>query len=75
MYKKICTKAKLTKKEVISASKHFGKKRYQHRKECRYYHCPNCNMWHLTSKMEAFKPKEFQTSFTLDWKNLLNNQL
>lgn len=46
-----CSKRKFTKKEAEGALNQIEHHRKQHkyRKECRIYHCPECNKWHLTS--------------------------
>ena len=47
-----CEKRQLTKREAEGALKQIKhhRKQEKYRKECRIYHCPHCNMWHLTSK-------------------------
>lgn len=47
-----CDKRQLTKKDAETALKRIRhhRKKDKYRKECRMYHCPDCNMWHLTSK-------------------------
>jgi hypothetical protein len=47
-----CIKRRYTKKEAVTALNFIRENRYgrQYRKEMRYYHCPLCNNWHLTSK-------------------------
>lgn len=47
----MCNKIKYTKREANTALKSCRKfRRKQFRKEKRIYHCPDCNMWHLTSR-------------------------
>lgn len=49
----MCDKVKYDKKGAqtalnsITRQKH---KRWRKKKEVRYYHCPLCNGWHLTSR-------------------------
>jgi hypothetical protein len=46
-----CQKVKFGKKEVKTVLNYIRfnqNKRW--RKEVRYYHCPDCNHWHLTSR-------------------------
>jgi uncharacterized protein with PIN domain len=45
-------KHKYSKKEAQTALNRVKQKhrRHDYRKECRVYHCPRCNGWHLTSK-------------------------
>lgn len=47
-----CDKKQFTKLEAEGALKQarHHRKQEKYRKECRMYHCPDCNMWHLTSK-------------------------
>ena len=46
-----CEKRQLTKREAEGALKQAQshRKKHKYRKECRIYHCPECNKWHLTS--------------------------
>lgn len=47
----MCNKIKYTKREAQTALNFLFKKRnFKNRREKRIYHCPECNMWHLTSK-------------------------
>ena len=66
----ICQKKQYDKKGAQTALNNILRylKRFSRRKEIRYYHCPLCNTWHLTStdddyeklnieiKEELFKP-------------------
>ena len=47
-----CDKKQFTKREAEGAlnKAKIHPKQEGYRKECRMYHCPECNMWHLTSK-------------------------
>jgi len=47
----MCDKRKFTKKEAQTALNFLkGMRGKKARKEKRYYHCPDCNFWHLTKK-------------------------
>lgn len=49
----MCSKKKLTKIEaqtIINFTRQKARRYMKNRKECRYYQCPRCNWWHLTSK-------------------------
>lgn len=46
----MCNKKQFTKKEAQGALNNRRKLSDRFAKEKRYYHCPDCNMWHLTSK-------------------------
>ena len=54
----MCEKKRFSKREAIGAL-NYNKKRNvnrrfdrRFRREVRYYHCPECNYWHLTSKKD-----------------------
>ncbi len=49
-----CTKKKLRKSDAKSILAYNRKNHSDSRwrREIRYYHCPKCNMWHLTSISE-----------------------
>lgn len=72
----------MTKVEVATALKfldsHRGLKQFskKFRKEVRYYHCPLCNWWHLTSKNKEVSSKKEREIIIIHeerWKKLLNN--
>lgn len=49
----MCDKIKFSKREAQEAlNSILRNRRHKHRREQRYYHCPDCNHWHLTSKPE-----------------------
>ena len=51
----MCDKKQFSKREAqgaLNRNRHIkSKKGQKRRKEVRFYHCPECNMWHLTSKI------------------------
>jgi len=47
----MCTKIKYNKREAQTALNFLhSKRKFKCRREKRYYHCDDCNGWHLTSK-------------------------
>jgi hypothetical protein len=48
--KVICNKVRFNKREAQSALNILKDSNKPWRRESRYYHCPICNNWHLTSK-------------------------
>ncbi len=47
----MCNKIKYTKRDAQTALNFLlSVKHFKCRREKRIYHCPDCNMWHLTSK-------------------------
>jgi hypothetical protein len=57
---KDCNKRQFSKREAVTALKFIRENRYgkKYRKEMRYYHCPLCNNWHLTSREEGLYRSE-----------------
>lgn len=43
-----CNKIPFSKREANEALSYCKKNRRKFRREERIYHCPECNMWHLT---------------------------
>ena len=72
-----CDKIGYNKRDAQTALNNAIKQRkiYNHknRKECRLYHCNECNMWHLTAMdEEEYGEKEtLELSYKEEWKNLL----
>lgn len=55
-----------TKREALAILNFIKRSRgVKHRKEKRIYHCPNCNMWHLTSRMNL-GPKNILSIMAFD---------
>lgn len=47
----MCTKISYTKRDAQTALNFLlSVRNFKCRREKRIYHCPDCNMWHLTSK-------------------------
>lgn len=70
----MCSKVKFTKIEAASALNFAKKDGRKFRREQRYYHCPECNHWHLTSHelIEGKKVKEIELIEKERWEKLLN---
>lgn len=67
-----CEKKQLRKKEAEAILKHKPKAHHNRKKEVRYYHCPLCNMWHLTSKESGItKPEDLDVKEVDRWNKLL----
>ena len=47
----------MRKQEAMAILNHLPMKQY--RREKRYYHCPECNMWHLTSNEAGILKHDF----------------
>ena len=74
-----CEKKQLTKVDAINILNynfnHSKSKHKKHRKEIRYYHCPDCNMWHLTSKASGENKVIFFDIIEKErWEKLLINE-
>ena len=71
----MCSKVPFDKKGAISALNYNKKKNRQYRKEIRYYKCPECNMYHLTSKeVGETKPAPLEIVHLDKWNKLINGQ-
>ena len=75
-----CTKQKLTKIEAITLLNFINsgkvnrfRRQGKYRRETRYYHCPFCNSWHLTSRKDEDKGKEVDITLVKinEWKKLI----
>jgi hypothetical protein len=66
-----CEKKQLKKKEAEAILKHKQKAPHHRKKEVRYYHCPICNWWHLTSKETTGGVHELDVKEVDRWKELL----
>jgi hypothetical protein len=71
-----CQKTKFGKKQVKTVLNYIRfnqSKRW--RKEVRYYQCPDCNHWHLTSWDDYDEePLDIQIDYS-KWEKLLNQSL
>jgi hypothetical protein len=67
-----CKKIQFTKIEAKSILNHNRKSHFNKkwRKEVRYYHCPECNMWHLTSREEYGEQIDIKIDYT-EWEKYL----
>lgn len=69
----MCNKVPFDKKGAISALNHNKRHNRQYRKEIRYYRCPDCNMYHLTSKANgSTKKSDIDLTYTDKWNSLIN---
>lgn len=67
----VCRKEKFDKKSALTALNHCKKENKKYRKECRYYLCPSCNLYHLTSEKEYNKIEEFPLKLKEEWLKLM----
>lgn len=72
----MCNKVSLTLKEAREALKITKGCHKQYRKEQRYYHCGDCNTWHLTSMPAKVPPQKSDVNLKYpdQWKNLLHEK-
>ena len=76
MEKIICNKVRFNKREAKSALNLLKDSNKPWRRECRYYHCPICNNWHLTSKDKDYnKVKEIKLLNEDQWLRLLRKDI
>jgi len=76
MEKIICNKVRFNKKEAKSALNLLKDSNKPWRRESRYYHCPICNNWHLTSKDKDYnKVKEIKLLNEDQWLKLLSKDI
>lgn len=74
--KPICNKRKFSKREAKSVLNVLKNSDKSWRRETRYYHCPLCNNWHLTSKdSEDREIKEIKLVNEDQWLKLLNKDI
>ena len=73
--KVICDKRKFNKREAKSALNMLKDSNKPWRKESRYYHCPLCNYWHLTSKEIDTKIQKINLINEDQWLRLLNKDI
>lgn len=69
-----CQKEILTKKEAEARLKLCLKSYKKRRREKRFYLCPLCNGWHLTSVEIRPDIQNVKLSFKKKWKRLLTNK-
>ena len=71
-----CNKKKFNKREAKSALILLMNSNKSWRRESRYYHCPFCNYWHLTSKDRGEgKIQEIKLINEDQWLKLLNKDI
>ena len=76
MEKIICNKVRFNKKEAKSALNLLKDSNKPWRRESRYYHCPICHNWHLTSKDKDYnKVKEIKLLNEDQWLKLLSKDI
>lgn len=68
----MCTKNGYSLKEARTTLNEVKRNRNkQYRKECRYYLCPSCNLYHLTSDKEYNKIEEVSLKLKEEWLKLM----
>ena len=74
--KVICNKKQFNKREAKAALNVLKDSNKPWRKESRYYHCPLCNSWHLTSKeIGQGKIQEIKLIHEDQWLKLLSKDI